>query len=71
MDLEEHTLEDSLEDRCAVCGAELTESEIHTARETAGPFLCSVHAEEVLPVQEDAQEAARTDGGAADPAERP
>jgi hypothetical protein len=71
MDLEEHTLEDSLEERCAVCGARLTESEIHAARETAGPFLCTVHAAEVLPAQEDDQEAARTDGGGADPAERP
>jgi hypothetical protein len=71
MDLEEHTLDDSLEERCAVCGAVLTESEIHAARETAGPFLCSVHAEEVLPVEEDDQEIARADGGGADPGERP
>ena len=49
MDLEERTLEDSLERTCSVCGAKLTEREIVEARETAGPFLCSVHAAEELP----------------------
>jgi len=49
MDLEEHTLEDSLEQTCTVCGAKLTKLEIDTAREQGGPFLCSVHAAEELP----------------------
>ena len=49
MDLEEHTLEDSLERRCAVCGAELDQAEIEAAREVGGPFVCSVHAAEELP----------------------
>ena len=71
MDLEEHTLEDQLERRCAVCGAELTEAEIHAARETAGPFLCSVHAAEELPVPQDDQEEARFDGGAVDTGSSP
>jgi hypothetical protein len=52
MDLEEKTLEDSLERTCAVCGARLTQAEIHESRETAGPFLCSVHAAEELPAEE-------------------
>jgi hypothetical protein len=49
MDLEERTLENSLERTCAVCGAELTPLEIEAAREAGGPFLCTVHAAEELP----------------------
>jgi hypothetical protein len=49
MDLEERTLEDSLEKTCTVCGARLTKLEIDEARENGGPFLCSVHAAEELP----------------------
>jgi hypothetical protein len=49
MDLEEHTLPGTLERTCAVCGAALTKLEIDAARETGGPFLCSVHAAEELP----------------------
>jgi hypothetical protein len=57
MDLEERTLEDTLEKTCTVCGARLTKLEIDAARETGGPFLCSVHAAEELPaadVEDDA-----------------
>jgi hypothetical protein len=49
MDLEERTLEDTLEQSCTVCGARLTKLEIDAAREQGGPFLCSVHAAEELP----------------------
>ena len=49
MDLEEHTLDETLEQTCTVCGAQLTTSEIEAARERGGPFLCSVHAAEELP----------------------
>ena len=52
MDLEERTLEDTLEKSCAVCGAQLTKPEIEAAREAGGPFLCSVHAAEELPADE-------------------
>jgi hypothetical protein len=48
--LEEHSLPDSLERRCKVCGATLTESEIHASREAGGPFLCSTHAAEEVPI---------------------
>jgi len=41
---------DSLECRCEVCGAELTESEVHASREAGGPFLCSIHAAEEVPI---------------------
>jgi hypothetical protein len=52
MDLEERTLEDTLEKSCVVCGAQLTKIEIEAAREAGGPFLCSVHAAEELPADE-------------------
>jgi hypothetical protein len=52
MDLEEHSLDDTLERTCSVCGARLTPTEIEAARETGGPFLCSVHAAESLPADE-------------------
>jgi hypothetical protein len=52
MDLEERTLEDTLEKTCTVCGARLTKLEIDAARENGGPFLCSVHAAEELPPAE-------------------
>ena len=52
MDLEERTLEDTLEQTCSVCGAPLTKQEIIESRESGGPFLCSVHAAEELPAAE-------------------
>jgi len=52
MDLEERTLDDTLARRCEVCGAELTQAEIVTAREAGGPFLCTVHAMEEAPADE-------------------
>jgi hypothetical protein len=55
MDLEERTLEDTLERACAVCGAALTQQEILESRETGGPFLCGVHAAEELPAEEAGQ----------------
>jgi hypothetical protein len=52
MDLEERTLDDTLVRRCQVCGAELTRTELETAREAGGPFLCTVHAVEEAPADE-------------------
>lgn len=52
MDLEERTLDDTLEETCTVCGAKLTALEIEAAREAGGPFLCSVHATEELPADD-------------------
>jgi len=51
MDLEEHTLEETLERSCSVCGARLTTQEIQEAREAGVPFLCAVHAAEELPAE--------------------
>jgi hypothetical protein len=53
MDLEEHTLE-SAGERCEECGAKLTERELQTVLENGGPTLCTIHAQDVVPVSEDA-----------------
>jgi hypothetical protein len=52
MDLEEKSL-DEIGDRCEVCGAKLTKAEIEAAFDSGGPALCTVHAEEVVPVGEE------------------
>jgi hypothetical protein len=56
MDLEEKTLE-QVGDRCEECGAKLTERELEQVLESGGPALCTVHAQEQVPVaDEDALE---------------
>ena len=58
MDLEEHSLDPVVERSCEECGATLTEGEIRASMESGGRFLCSVHAAEDAPVEEeDNQEA--------------
>jgi methionyl-tRNA synthetase len=52
MDLEEKTL-DKIGDRCEECGTKLTPAELQAAMESGGPALCSVHADEVVPLGED------------------
>jgi uncharacterized protein with PIN domain len=52
MDLEERTL-DQIPDRCEECGAKLTRVEMEAALESGGPALCTVHADEVVPVAEE------------------
>jgi hypothetical protein len=52
MDLEEKSLE-QIGDRCEECGAKLTKVEMEAALESGGPALCTVHAEEVVPVAEE------------------
>jgi hypothetical protein len=51
MELEERTIE-QVGDRCEECGAPLTEQEQQQALENGGPALCSVHAAELLAVDE-------------------
>jgi hypothetical protein len=63
-DRDDPGVDDSLERTCAVCGATLSEQEILESREAGGPFLCSVHAEEELPVVADEPEAGETEGPA-------
>jgi hypothetical protein len=56
MDLEERTIE-SLGDRCEVCGAKLTREEQAEALERGtGPLLCAVHADELQPAEELAED---------------
>lgn len=58
MDLEEHTgVEPVIERTCAECGAKLTDQEIQASLDSGGPFLCTVHAAEEVPLgEEDALE---------------
>jgi hypothetical protein len=54
MDLEEGSGVDPVIERtCAECGTKLTDEEIQASLETGGPFLCTVHAAEDVPVDED------------------
>ena len=56
MDLEPHNnVEPVIERTCAECGAKLTEEEIAQSLETGGAYLCSVHAAERVPIEEEDQ----------------
>ena len=55
MDLEEHSLDPVIERNCSECGTELTTEEIQASLESAGPFLCSVHTAEQVPLDEEDQ----------------
>jgi len=53
MNLEEQSgVDPIIERQCAECGATLTEEEIKASLESSGPFLCSVHAAEQVPIEE-------------------
>ena len=53
MDLEEQSGVDPVIERtCAECGTKLTDQEIQTSLEAGGPFLCTVHAAEEVPMEE-------------------
>jgi hypothetical protein len=54
MDLEESSGVDPVIERsCAECGTKLTEQEIRASLDTGGPFLCTVHANEEVALDED------------------
>jgi hypothetical protein len=53
MGLEEHTLEPALEKRCVECGVTLTAREMQDALDSGGPYLCTVHAQERVEIDED------------------
>jgi hypothetical protein len=56
VDLEPHdNVEPVIERTCAECGAKLTEEEIAASLETGGQYLCSVHAAERVPIEEEDQ----------------
>ena len=52
-DLEEHTLDPAVPQRCQVCGAQLIPSEQKAILESGSAPLCSIHAAEVLPLEEE------------------
>ena len=55
MDLEEQEgVDPVIERKCAECGATLTKSEIVAAMDEGGPFLCTVHANDEVALDEDA-----------------
>jgi len=54
--LEEQTLEPAIERNCAECGAKLTEREIQDSLDAGGPYLCTVHAQEQVPIDEESAE---------------
>jgi hypothetical protein len=51
--LEEHSLEPAIERNCAECGATLTQREIQDSLDAGGPYLCTVHAQEVVPIDDE------------------
>ena len=53
MDLEERTLEPAVPERCQVCGAPLIPSEQQAVIESGSTPLCSIHAADVLPLDEE------------------
>jgi hypothetical protein len=53
VDLEEHSVEPAIERTCAECGAKLTRREIEDSLEAGGPYLCTVHAQERVPIEEE------------------
>jgi phage FluMu protein Com len=56
VDLEEtEGVDPVIERRCAECGATLTDAEIRAALETRGPFMCTVHANEEVALEEDVE----------------
>ena len=55
MGLEEQSLDPAIERTCAECGAKLTEREIKDSLDAGGPYLCTVHAQEQVPIDEEAE----------------
>jgi hypothetical protein len=53
MDLEPHSVDPVVERTCQECGAKLTSAEIEAAVETGGPYLCTVHAVEEVPLADE------------------
>jgi hypothetical protein len=54
--LEEHSLDPVIERTCAECGATLTAEEIQASLDSGGPYLCTVHAAEQVPLEEEEPE---------------
>ena len=54
MDLEPRSVDPVIERTCAECGATLTSQEIQASLDSGGPYLCTVHAAEQVPLEDDA-----------------
>jgi hypothetical protein len=58
LDLEEREgVDPVIERKCAECGATLTQQEIRAALDSGGPYLCTVHANEEVALDEDVESA--------------
>ena len=57
MDLEEKTLDPAVPERCEVCGAQLIPSEQQAVLESGSAPLCSIHAAEIVPLEDEQQDA--------------
>jgi hypothetical protein len=56
LDLEEREgVDPVIERQCAECGATLTQQEIRAALDSGGPYLCTVHANEEVALDEDVE----------------
>jgi hypothetical protein len=55
VDLEEHSLDPVIQRTCAECGVKLTEQEMRASLDSDGPFLCSIHAAEEVPLDEESE----------------
>jgi hypothetical protein len=53
MGLEEHSVDPVIERTCAECGAKLTAQEIQASLDSGGSYLCSVHAAEEVPLEDE------------------
>jgi hypothetical protein len=54
MDLEEQSgVDPVIARRCTECGAELTEAEIKAALDSGSPYLCTTHALENVPLEDE------------------
>ena len=50
---EQEGVEPVIERTCAECGTPLTAAEIEASLETGGAYLCTVHAQEQVPLDEE------------------
>ena len=53
MGLDANPIDPAVPDRCQVCGAQLIPSEQQAILESGSAPLCSIHAAEVLPLEEE------------------
>ena len=53
MDLEPHSIDPVIERTCAECGTALTDEEIKASMDAGEVYLCSVHAAEQVPLDDE------------------